>query len=388
MIERLKQSWPAKMTARIASWAQDWLTPALLRRRTFGAAFVASLVAIFYWGLIASDRYVSEAHVIVQNTDMGAPSSLDIASLLSNSSVSNRGDQLLLRDHLLSVDMLQKLDEKLNLRQHYSSWRRDLLSQMWKEKVSIEWFHRHYLSRVEIELDEHSGVLIIKAQAYDAETAHAITAMLVDEGERYMNEMAHRLARDQVGFLEKQVGDMSQRVLKTRSALVEFQNDKGLVSPSATAEAITAITSRLEGQLAELKAKRSALMSYLSIDAPDAVQINSQIAALETQIALEQGRLASPKGKALNRVVEEYQRLELEAKLAQDIYQTALVALEKGRLEALRNLKKVSVLQSPTQPQYPWEPRRIYNIVVFVLCVMILAGIIHLIAAIIRDHKD
>jgi capsular polysaccharide transport system permease protein len=39
-------------------------------------------------------------------------------------------------------------------------------------------------------------------------------------------------------------------------------------------------------------------------------------------------------------------------------------------------------------PQYPWEPRRIYNIVVFVLCVMILAGIIHLVAAIIRDHKD
>jgi capsular polysaccharide transport system permease protein len=62
--------------------------------------------------------------------------------------------------------------------------------------------------------------------------------------------------------------------------------------------------------------------------------------------------------------------------------------LEKGRIEATRNLKKLSILQSPTVPQYPWEPRRIYNIVVFVLCVMILAGIIHLVAAIIRDHKD
>ena len=99
-------------------------------------------------------------------------------------------------------------------------------------------------------------------------------------------------------------------------------------------------------------------------------------------------RRAGQRAHTFNRVIEEYQRLELEAKFAQDVYQTALVALERGRLDAIRNIKKVSVLQSPTLPEYPWEPRRLYNIVVFVLCVMVLAGITHLIAAIIRDHKD
>ena len=388
MIEKLKQSRLAKMGTSAASWAHDWLTPALLRRRTFAVAFIVSLAAVIYWGLIASSRYVSEAHVVVRNTDMGAPTGMDLAGLLGNTAIANRTDQLLLRDHLLSVDMLRKLDAKLNLRQHYSSWRRDPLSQMWLEKASIEWFHRHYLGRVEIELDEHSGVLFVKTQAYDAEMAQAIAAMLVEEGERYMNEMAHQIARDQVSFLEKQVFEMSQRLIKSRGALIEFQNANGLASPSATSEAIAAITAKLEGQLAELKAKRSGMLSYLSAEAPDIVQLNGQITALETQIILEQGRLASPKGKGLNRMVEEYQRLELEAKFAQDVYKTALVALEKGRLDAIRNLKKVSVLQSPTMPEYPWEPRRIYNIVVFVLCVMILAGIVHLIAAIIRDHKD
>jgi capsular polysaccharide transport system permease protein len=391
MIDKLRSSWPAKAASQAAQWAQDWLTPALLRRRTFGMAFVASLLAVLYWGVIASNRYVSEAHVVVRNTDIGAPVGMDIAGLLSNTAVANRTDQLLLRDHLLSVDMLRKLDEKLNLRQHYSNWHRDLLSQMWLEKASIEWFYRHYLGRVEIELDEHSGVLVIKAQAYDAEMAHAIASMLVSEGELYMNEMAHQLARDQVSFLEKQVAEMSQRLIRTRTSLLEFQSANNLASPSATSEAITAITVRLEGQLAELKAKRSTMLSYLSNDAPDVVHINSQIAAVETQISLEQGRLVAPRGngnKSLNRIVEEYQRLELEARFAQDVYQTALGALERGRLDATRNLKKVSVLQSPVMPEYPWEPRRLYNIVVFVLCVMILAGVIHLIAAIIRDHKD
>jgi capsular polysaccharide transport system permease protein len=86
--------------------------------------------------------------------------------------------------------------------------------------------------------------------------------------------------------------------------------------------------------------------------------------------------------------VEEYQRLEMAAGFAHDIYKTALVALEKGRVEATRNLKKVSVVQNPTLPQQPLEPRRLYNIIVSVLVTLLVAGIVHLLAAIVRDHKD
>jgi capsular polysaccharide transport system permease protein len=90
----------------------------------------------------------------------------------------------------------------------------------------------------------------------------------------------------------------------------------------------------------------------------------------------------------LNRTVEEFQRLQLAADFAMEVYKTALVSLEKGRVEATRTIKKVSVLQAPGLPQYPMEPRRLYLIVVFVLSALLLAGIVHLIAAIIRDHKD
>lgn len=351
-------------------------------------AAIASLLAIVYWGLIAPDRYVSEAHVVVQRTDAGGNDANSITNLLSGGTAQGNAEQLLLRDHLTSVDMLQKLDAKLGLRRHYSAWRWDPLSRLWFEDASIEWLHRYYLSRIEVEQNDYSGVLVIKAQGFDAETAHAITAMLAEEGERYMNELSHRLARDQVAFLESQVNAIGDRVSATRMALLDFQNREGLVSPGATAEALTNVTNRIEAQIADLKAKRSELLSYLSREAPDVVRMNFQIAALEAQLAAEQQRLASPNGKSLNRVVEEYQRLEMEAKFALDVYQTALVALEKGRIDATRNIKKLSVLQAPTSPQYPLEPRRIYNIIVFVLCAIILTGVVHLVVAIIRDHKD
>lgn len=365
-----------------------WLAPALLRRRTLGAALLAILLAAAYWGLFASDRYVSVAHVIVQKTDIAAGQGVELSSLIGSLSGPNGKDQLLLRDHLLSVDMLHKLDSRLDLRGHYSDPQRDLLSRMWGRDTEIEWFHRHYLSRVAVDYDEQAGVLVIRAQAYDPETAHAIAAMLVEEGERFMNAMAHRLAQEQVAFLEDQVVEMNQRVMAARKAVLTFQNAQGLASPQGTAENLVGIINGLETRLTDLQARRNAMLGYLMEDSADIIKLNLEIAAIERQIEKEQRRLASPSGQTLNETVEEYQRLQMEAEFAQDIYKTALVALEQGRIEATRTLKKVSVLQSPTEPQYPLEPRRLYNTVVFALMALMLAGVLHLVAAIIRDHKD
>lgn len=360
----------------------------VLKHRIFSAALAASLLVACYWLLVASDRYVSTAHVLIQKTDLPGGQSMDFSSILGGVGGANRSDQLLLRDHLLSVDMLQKLDRSLNLRQHYSSTQRDLLSRMWGADRSMEWFYRHYLSRVSIELDDYSGVLMIKVQAYDAAMSQAIARALVAEGEQFMNQLAHQLAMAQVNFLEQQVLQMGERTKKARMAVLAYQDRKGLVSPAATAENLSAIVAQLEAKRSDLQTQRAGLQAYLVNSHPNVVMLTQQIDAVERQIASERAKLAAPKGSKLNRTVEEFQRLEAEAKFAQDVYQTALVALEKGRVEATRTLKKVSVLQSPTMPEYALEPRRIYNSVVFLLVALLLAGVVSLVLAIVRDHTD
>lgn len=363
------------------------LAQAFKRRGILGAAAAASLASVLYWSCVASDRYVSEADVIIQRTDLAASPAMDFSSLLSGAS-GNRADELLLRDYLLSLDMLKRLDVALHLRAHYSDSRRDPLSRMWSKDIPDELFHQYFLSRVSVELDEYSGVLKIKAQAYDAKTAQAITTLLMQEGERAMNDMGHKLARDQVEFVEKQVAQMAERFQKTRQAVLHFQNEKGMASPQSTAEQMVSVVAQLRAQRVELQTRRTALLGYLAPTAASVVELDTQIAAVDKQIAEEQGRLTSPNGKALNSTVEEYQRLEMEAGFANDVYKTSLVALEKGRVEATRNLKKVSVVQSPTLPAYSLEPRRIYNIIVSLLVIFLVAGTVHLLAAIIRDHKD
>jgi len=46
------------------------------------------------------------------------------------------------------------------------------------------------------------------------------------------------------------------------------------------------------------------------------------------------------------------------------------------------------VLQRPTLPIYPLEPRRIYNIVVYILATLMLTSIAQLLLVIVREHRD
>lgn len=350
--------------------------------------FILSVLATAYWIFVASDRYVSEANVIIRKTDSVSASSFDISSLITGIAGVNRSDQLLLREYLLSVDMLKKLDAELDLRSHYSDKRQDLVSRMWFQDASMEWFHRHYLSRVSVEYDDFSGVLRIRVQAYDPQTAQSISGSLVQEGERYMNQLGHELAEVQVAFLTKQVHLAQQRFQQASQHLLAFQNKKGLASPQTTAESINEIVAQLEGKRTQLQTQLASLPTTLDSDHPNIKMLKQSLAAVNRQIDQEKDKLAAPSGKTLNFTVEEFQRLEMEVTFTGDIYKTALIGLEKGRMDATRMLEKVSVLQTPTLPEYPMEPRRAYNAMVTLLFAGLLAGILKLLESIVLDHVD
>lgn len=349
---------------------------------------VLAVVSTAYWLFFASDRYVSEANVIIRKTDsVGAPT-FDLGMLVSGVASVDRANQLLLRDYLLSVDMLKKLDHSLNLRAHYSSSEHDLVSRMWFQDASLEWFYRHYLSRVQVEFDEFSGVLRIKVQAYDSEMAQAIANELVQEGERYMNVLGHEMAQVQVDFLVTQVDQAQERFQKASQDLLNYQNAAGLLSPQATAESINTIVAALESQRAQLQTQLASLPKTLDRDHPNILMLKQSLKAVDEQIKREKLKLATPSGGTLNTYVEEFYRLEMNVQFTQELYKSSLTALEKGRIDATRMLEKVSVLQSATLPEYPMEPRRLYSMLVTILVALMLAGILRLLKSIVLDHVD
>lgn len=348
-------------------------------------ALIAIVLVSFYWFVWAQERYVSRATVVLESPQVATPE-FSLSSLMGGGA-GNTADLLLLREHLLSVDMLRLLDEQLGFRQHYSE-HGDFFAKLRNPDVPIEELHKYYLRRVDIELDEYAGVLNIQVQGYTPEFAHELASLLLDAGESHMNAMGHRLADEQVHFLERQMVNLEERFRETRSQLLEFQNEYGLVSPTATVESINQVVATLEGDLARFQAQRNALSSFQSTQSAELRQVERNITALRDQIEEQRDRLAQATGNSLNRVSSEYQTLELQAQFAQETYSNALAVLENTRLEAARQLKQVSVLQSPLMPEYPTEPNRLYNSSVFAIITIFLAFILSMIIMIVKDHRD
>jgi capsular polysaccharide transport system permease protein len=357
----------------------------LKRRPLWQVASILMVAFTLYWAVMADDRYVSESHVVVENLQAPARS-LGLSSFLSGGSASK--DNMLLRDYLLSADMLRKLDAAHDLRSHWHD-SYDIFSRLIAKDVAAEWFLRHYRSRVSVEYDDYSGLLNIRVQAYTPEKAQAVARSLVEGGEQFINELAHKVAQEQVAFVEKEVALARDRMARARQVVLAHQNASGLVSPIATVGSMSGTIARLEDEIATAQARRRALEAYLAPTAAELVQANAQLRALEQQLAAERARLTSPnRGKTLNRVAEEHERLLLEAGFEQDVYKSTLASLEHARVEASRTLKKVAVVQTPTLPERSEEPRRIYNIAVYLLGTLLLAGMLHLILVIIREHRD
>ncbi|WP_339927244.1 chain-length determining protein [uncultured Cobetia sp.] len=353
----------------------------------WGLCLFSIFVVSFYWTFWASDRYVSEANVVLESPQVSMPS-LDVSSLLTGGGSSNSQDMLLLRDYLLSTDMLKYLVKNADFRKHYAGSGADFFTRLRDEDAPLEKLHEYYQKRVSVELDSYAGVLRIKVEAFTPEKAHQIASLLLSQGEAQMNLLGQRLAQEQVEFLEQQVAVLEKRFNATREALLSYQNENGLVSPTATVESLSTVVATLEGQLASLKARRSALSSYQSKRSPEVIRVNSEIKALNDQIESERNRLARQGGNALNALSSDYQTLQLKAEFAQQSYSGALEALETTRIEAARKLKKITTLQMPTMPEYSAVPRRLYNTIVFVCIALFVSVILSMISLIISDHRD
>ncbi|MFM9935466.1 MAG: hypothetical protein ACKVOL_04635 [Novosphingobium sp.] len=384
----MQDSARGKIARRIAAVRRPWAETSAYSI-VVSLAVVSSLLAAIYWMAIASDRYVSQANVVVQRAQATGGGIGDLSGLLSGVSASgNRGDQMLLRDHLLSIDMLKKLDAKLHLRAHYANPQRDLLSRLRSADQPIEKFHDYFLNRVRIDYDDYDGVLELRVEAFDAATAHNIVVEMLREGEAFMNDSDHKLASAQVGFLEEALQRMDQRNQASREAVIAFQNQEGMVSPEDSLRSTAQTIAQLQARQTALQVQQGTLQSYLVSDHPDVVSVRQQIASIGRQIEVERAKATSPRSGALNRTTEKFQRLQQEAAFTQALYQTTLAALEKGRMDAARSVKKISVLQTPTIPEYAEQPRRGYNVLVFSLIAFLVAGISLLLVSIVRDHFD
>lgn len=342
-------------------------------------------LAATYYGAIASDRYVSHASLTLKQADQikAVPDALSLLGIGG----SNHQDLQLIQTYLTSWDMLALLDQQLGLKAHYQSPHADWWSRL-KADASREEFLDYYRDHLALTLDDTSGIITLQLQAFDADYAQQVVALMLKESEGFINRMGHQVAAEQLQFVEREVTQSHQRLMNEQAKLLAFQKAHQLMSPEATGSAMQNVISQLEAELVQQEAELKRLQIFMNPQAPDVVAVKNRIDALSRQLAEEKLRLTGDDKQALNEVTAEYQSMQVQAQLAADLYRTGLVSLEQARVEAYRKLKYLQVVSQPTLADEAEFPRRLHDLATIGVLLCLCYGLLVMGLATLREHQD
>ena len=351
-----------------------------------GIVVIPMCVVIAYYSFVAADRYVSETIVTVKKSDSSAATAASGLAMLAGVSPSSKEDTLYLREYIHSLDMLKVLDKKLAIRKAYESQKKDPLYRLYGW-MNQEWYLNYYRNRVEVVYDDMTGLLRIRAEAFDPVQSRLINEAILGESERFVNELSHKMSREQMAFAEEELKKEKARYTTSKAALLAFQNIHGVFDPMAQAQAKASLSQELEATITKKEAELGTILSYLQESAPQVVTLRAEIAALKTQTQKEKSRVTSVNGGVkLNDLAARYQDLVIEAGFSEDAYKIALASVEKTRIDASQKIKHLAIIQSPIQPEMAEYPKRLYNLITLFLALMLFYGIVKLVKATIEDH--
>ena len=151
------------------------------RRWLVGALFFApTVLAILYYGLIAADRYVSEASFVVNSARKesigGLQSFLQVTGITTS-----RDDAYTVHEYMRSRDAVHDLQQRLPLREIFSRDEADFMSAFPKflgTDSEVE-LHDYFLERVQVFYNVTTGISSLRVEAFRPEDAQRIAEQLL-----------------------------------------------------------------------------------------------------------------------------------------------------------------------------------------------------------------
>ncbi|MER2493327.1 hypothetical protein [Catenovulum sediminis] len=343
------------------------------------------MVAIYLF-LIASNQYESQASVVTRNSDepaIAASTSLPMFGLDGGQSK----DAYLIQEYILSKDMMLHLDKKLALRRHYSEFEADWLSRLAKDATTEEYYD-YYLDKVHVEFDDISGLISISVRTFSADFSYQVIEEVITQAETFINQLGHQIALQEVSFVENELNRAHNKLTEFTNKLTEFQNQEQVFSTEQQSAAVLSSIAELESLMINKKTELEALLSYMNPTAAEVVTLQNQIKALDNQINKQQAKLVNKSSTSLNELDIQYRDLKMQIEFAADVYKAALLGLEKTRAEAHKKLKHLLVVAKPSIAEEALYPRRMYWFVTISLLLGMLYGILVMLIATVKEHKE
>ena len=354
---------------------------------TIAVVLIPNLWVAIYYGLIASDRYVSEAEFVVRGVSSSRMTGLD--TLFRSLGIARTVDDTnVVESYILSRDAVRDLQASVHLSDKFSNPGADPLSRFprpfWGK--SFEQLYWYYLDRVNVVLNSETGISKIEVQAYTPQDAQQIARHLLDQAEALVNQMNERARGDAVRQAEADVQATTASVVAAQAELTNFRNAEMLVDPAKNSVAelgtITTLAVELDKTLVQISDAQN-----LSAKSPSLAPLQARADSLRQRIAAERSGLAGS-DQALAAKVSQYERLTTLRDLADKTLAVAIESLESARQEARRKQIYVEEVVAPNLADESTEPRRLRAIVTAVMASLALLSVAWILTVGVKEHSS
>ncbi len=358
-----------------------------INRICVATVIVPTTLAVLYFGLFASDIYVSESRFVIRSASHQQQTSL-VGTLLQGSSLGHSQDDTYpVVDYIESRDALRELNQNDYIANAYSE-HGDWISHFNRSlDDSFEALWRYYGNHiVTVDLDATSGIATLQVRAYSAADAERINTKLLDISERLINRMNDRATNDTLRFAKLRVSDAAARAKNAAAKMASYRNSNTVFDPDKQSALQLQQVTMLQKQLLSARTELIQLQT-ISPKNPQITVLQTNIASLEQQIKDTTGNVAGGKGSLSDKAAT-YARLQLDSQFADKQLSAAMAALETAQDDAQRKQLYLERLVQANTPDVATEPKRLKAILEVFALGMILWGVLSLLLAGVREHND
>lgn len=339
-------------------WLKEW--------RWF-TIFVAAptVLATVYYGLIASDVYVSESRFVIKSPDQKRAQSSTLANLIQTTGLSGGQEQTNeVLGFIHSRDALKALEQTIGIRSKYASSSGDFLSRFPTPLLdeSFESLYKYYGKMTEARLDSETGMAVITTKAFTARDSYEINKSLLLQSEAMVNRLNARANKAGIAEAQRQVDAATARAKRARASLARYRNAQSLLDPAKQAGGVMEIANELIAQRAVMQAQLDQIVT-LTPKNPSIPALRNRISAISAQIASQNGQVVGTDSGIASKLGG-YEDLMVEQEFATESMNVANASLVQARAEAQRQQFYLERVVDSNLPDAPLLPKRLMSILV------------------------
>ncbi|MDO4250038.1 MAG: hypothetical protein Q4C68_00860 [Moraxella sp.] len=348
---------------------------------------VPTIVLSIYYGIIASDIYVSESKFVIRSPDQRSASGIGV--VLQNIGFNaSSDDSYLVRDYLTSRDATQNLRKNLNIQEKYSAKSVDVFSRFGTfGKPTFENFYEYFNKKVKIVYDPASSISSLQIEAYTAKDAQRINEALLKMSEEVINKINNNAKNDILAASEKEVLQAQEVSTKAATELAAYRVKNEIFNPEGQSMIVLQEISKLQDALIQTETQLTQARE-ITPENPQIKAMESRIKSLKKSIAEKSKLVTGPSDISFSNRSVEYQRLQLEKELADKQLATAMATYEQAKNDFNQKQLYLERLAMPSLPDEATRPKRFKNVLSGFIFGLLLWGVLRLFVAGVREHRD